>query len=226
MSVAAGLGYLGSQLINPSQAGPRGVTVDDLMPILSEITYRFSIVADVLQNADQQADASVTAATDAATQIETIGQDVKDSTERIVQTILPHSMAWLSGYIVSHFVTPLQQRMDAAESSIRFLLGWRGQIDTWKNDWVTPHLTDWINFDDFFYTWPISVLMTWRDWFAAPDQFAQWAAAPLIGPLVSYLAAPEHKTTRDNLMAIVAQAWSEESGVVFDDMLKFLLSDT
>jgi hypothetical protein len=226
MSVAGALAYLGSQLVNPADAGPTPVTVDTLVPVLDDIAYRFSVIADVLDNADRQADASVTAATEAATQIEVIGQDVKDTTERIVQTILPHSMSWLSGYLVSHFITPLQSRMSAAESSISFLLGWRGQIDTWKNDYVNPHLADWIQFDDFFYAWPITILLTWQDWFNKPDGFAQWAAPPLIGPLVSYLAAPEHKQTRDNLASIMVKAWSEEADAVFDDMLTFLLAGT
>lgn len=226
MSVGVALGYLGSQFIDPSEAGPRSLTVDDIMPILADVAYRFSIVADVLNNADQQADSSVTAATEAATQLEVIGQDVKDTTERIVFTILPHSMAWLSGYLVSKFITPLQAAVAELKSSVAFLMGWRGQIDTWRKDHVDPELETWEQFHAYFIGWPTAVLAVLHDWLQYPDHFAQWAAAPLIGPLVSYLAAPEHKQTRDALTSIVAQAWAEESGVVFDDMLTFLVSDT
>lgn len=226
MSAGAAIGILGNDLINPDAAGPTPLTVDDLMPILSDIAYRFSVVADVLQEADDQANSSVTAATEAATQIEVIGQDVKDTTERIVGTILPHSMAWLSGYLVSHFITPLQQAVAELKSNVAFLLGWRGQIDTWRKDYVDPHISDWITFDDFFYSWPLSILLMWKDWLAQPAGFGQWAAPPLIGPLVSYLAAPEHKQTRDNLTGIIAQAWAEESQTVLDAVLTFLVSDT
>lgn len=226
MSTGSVLDILTGGLANPSAAGPAPVTVDDLMPILSDIAYRFSVVADVLDSADRSADSSVTAATDAAAQIEVIGQDVKDTSERIVNTIIPHSMAWLSGYIVSHFITQLQQAVRDLQSSVAFLMGWRGQIDTWRHDFVDPNVELWVGFRQFFDGWPQSILFRWKDYFDNPDHFAQWAAAPLIGPMVSYLAAPEHKQTRDNLTDIIATAWAEEANDIFSDVMAFLLADT
>ncbi len=224
MSATTAIGILGNALLNPDAAGPGAVTVDDLVPVLEDISYRFSIVADVFQAMDQQANSSVTAATEAATQIEVIGQDVKDTTERIVQTILPHSMSWLSGYLVSHFISPLEARMSAAESNIRFLLGWRDQIDAWRKEFVDPNVELWVGFRQFFDGWPQGILFRWKDYFDNPDHFAQWAAAPLIGPLVAYLAAPEHKQTRDNLTEIMANAWSEDTNPVWEAMLQFLVA--
>lgn len=226
MSVGAALGVLSGDLINPAAAGPRALTVDDLMPILSDIQYRFSVVADALGAADQSARNSVTAATDAATQAEVIGQDVKDITEHTYTIVIPHSLSWLAGYLVSHFITPILERLNKDESDIRFLLGWRGQIDVWRHRFVDPNVERWVGFHDWFVTWPQSILFRWKEYFDHPDEFGAWAAAPITGPLVAYLAAPEHKTTRDNLTRIIAQAWSEGSAVVFDDMLTFLLSDT
>lgn len=226
MSAGAAIGILGNDLINPDAAGPGAVTVDDLMPILSDIAYRFSVVADVLQEADDQANSSVTAATEAATQIEVIGQDVKDTTERIVDTIIPHSLAWLSGYIVSHFIVQLQAAVTSLENAVDSLTRNVDILRTWRSERVDPDLDAWEQFHAFFTGWPTSVLMTLHDWLEHPDHFAQWAAAPLIGPLVSYLAAPEHKTARDALTSVIADAWAEESDVVFGDMLTFLVSDT
>jgi hypothetical protein len=226
MSVGAAISILGGSLVNPDSAGPGAVTVDDLVPVLEDISYRFSIVADVFQAMDQQANASVTAATEAATQIEVIGQDVKDTTERIVQTIIPHSMSWLSGYIVSHFITQLQQAVKELQSNVSFLMGWRNQIDAWRNEFVDPNVELWVGFRQFFDGWPQGILFRWKDYFDNPDHFAQWAAAPLIGPLVSYLAAPEHKQTRDNLTDIIAKAWAEESDDILTAVYAFLLADT
>lgn len=226
MSVGAALSVLTGGLTSPGAAGPGAVTVDDLVPILRDIEYRFSVIADVLQAADQQADASVTAATEAATQIEVIGQDVKDTTDRIVDTILPHSMSWLSGYIVSHFITQLQQAVSALQHDVAFLMGWRGQIDAWRHDFVDPNVTLWVGFREFFDGWPQGILFRWKDYFDNPDHFAQWATAPLVGPIVAYLADPAHKTTRDNLMKVIADAWADDSSDVLSDVYAFLLADT
>jgi hypothetical protein len=226
MSVGAAISILGGSLVNPGSAGPGAVTVDDLVPVLEDISYRFSIVADVFQAMDQQANSSVTAATEAATQIEVIGEDVKDTTERIVQTIIPHSMAWLSGYIVSHFISQLQAAVKELQSNVSFLMGWRNQIDAWRNEFVDPNVELWVGFRQFFDGWPQGILFRWKDYFDNPDHFAQWAAAPLIGPLVSYLAAPEHKQTRDNLTDIIAKAWAEESEDILQSVYAFLLADT
>lgn len=226
MSVGGALSVLSGSLINPDAAGPRPLTVDDMMPVFSDLQYRFSVIADVLDAADQAARNSVTAATDAATQAEVIGQDVKDITEHTYTIVIPHSLSWLAGYIVSHFIAPIEQRLNKDESDIRFLMGWRGQIDVWRHQFVDPNVERWVGFHEWFVTWPQSILFRWKGYFDHPDEFGSWAAAPIIGPLVAYLAAPEHKTTRDNLTRVMSQAWSEESSRVFDDMLTFLLSDT
>lgn len=226
MSIGAAVGILAGGLVNPTGAGSRPVTNDDLAGVWSDIQYRFTVIADVLKDADNQVANAGQAATEAATQAEVIGQNVKDITNRTYTVVIPHSMSWLAGYMVSHFITPLQVRMDTAESNIRFLLGWRGQIDNWRKTFVDPNVELWVGFRQFFDSWPQSILFMWKDWLENPDHFAQWAAAPLIGPLVSYLAATEHKQTRDNLTGIIGRAWAEESGKVYDDVLTFLLSDT
>jgi hypothetical protein len=226
MSVGAAIGYLGGQLVNPASAGPGAITADDFVSIMRDIEYRFSLVADVFDDMDQQANSSVTAATAAATQIEVIGEDVKDTTERIVQTIIPHSMAWLSGYMVSHFISPLQSAVKELQSDVSFLMGWRNQIDSWRHEFVDPNVELWVGFRQFFDGWPQSILFRWKDYFDNPDDFAQWATAPLIGPLVAYLAAPEHKQTRDNLTDIIAKAWAEESQDILTSVYAFLLADT
>jgi len=47
----------------------------------------------------------------------------------------------------------------------------------------------------------------------------------LIGPLVSYLAAPEHKTTRDNLTLIIADAWTEDTNLVWEAVLRLMVAN-
>lgn len=226
MSVGAAISVVSQAFGFGGSGGDAQVTKDDLVPVLEDIAYRFSILADIMQEVQQSATSSVTVATDTSTQAEKIGQSVKNITNHTYTVVIPHSLSWLAGYIVSHFITPIQTRLDTDESSIRFLLGWRNQIDDWRKGFVDPNVELWVGFRQFFDSWPQSILFMWHDWLENPDHFAQWAAAPLIGPLVSYLAAPEHKQTRDNLTAIIAQAWAEDSNDIFDDVLTFLLSDT
>jgi hypothetical protein len=196
------------------------------MPILSDIAYRFSVVADVLDQADQDAKASVTAATGAATQIEVIGQDVKDITERTYTVVIPHSMSWLSGYIVSHFVAPLQERVGRLESEVANLTRNVDILRAWRTNFVDPNVELWVGFRQFFDGWPQSILFMWHDWLENPSKFADWATAPLTGPLVAYLAAPEHKQTRDNLTQVIGQAWREDANRIWEDVLAWLVSDT
>jgi len=223
-AIAAGL-EIAASLVPAGTGGTANVTVDDLVPILEDIAYRFSVVADVFNAADSAATASVTAGTEAATQIEVIGQNVKDITEHTYTVVIPHSLSWLAGYIVSHFITPIEERLTKDESNIAFLLGWRGQIDTWRRDFVDPNVEKWVGWKQWFDGWPQSVVFTVKSWLDNPDVFAQWAAAPLIGPLVSYLAAPEHKTTRDNLTLIIADAWTEDTNLVWEAVLRLMVAN-
>lgn len=222
---ALGAGYVIDQIINPSDAGPGTPTWDELVPRFQDIKYMLQVLDDALQNADAVATSSVTVATDAATQAEKIGQNVKDIVHHTYDVVIPHSLSWLAGYIVSHFITPIHERLDKDESNIRFLLGWRAQIVAWRNEFVDPNIELWVGFRKFFDGWPQGVLFRWHDYFEHPGNFADWAAPPLIGPLVSYLAAPEHKTTRDALASIMVNAWTEETNTVWESVLRWAVSD-
>lgn len=221
MSIGSVIGILTGGLISPSAAGPNPITVDDLVPILDDINYRFTVIADVFQAADDSAAKSVTAATDAATQMEVVGQNVKDITEHTYTIVIPHSLSWLAGYIVSHFISPLEDRVGKLESSVAFLLGWRNQIDDWRHLFVDPHLEQWIGFKQFFDGWPQGVLFRWHDYFDNPGHFAEWATPPLVGPIVAYLGQPAHETSRDNLSRIMVDAWTEVPNDIWESILRW-----
>jgi hypothetical protein len=226
MSVGAALGILTGALGGGASAGPGDVSQDQLTPILLDIEYRFSIIADVLSKADSDATAAVTAATEAATQMEVVGQDVKDITTQTYTVVIPHSLSWLSGYIVSHFIAPIQDDIKTLKGKVNALTSWSATITSWRSNYVDPNLKTLIGFRAWFIGWPQAIMFTWQDWFAHPDHFAQWAAAPLVGPLIAYLADPSHKQTRDNLTDIISQAWREESNDTLEDLYAFLLVDT
>ena len=47
----------------------------------------------------------------------------------------------------------------------------------------------------------------------------------MIGPLVSYLAQPEHSGTRDNLTLIMVGAWDEKTNKVWEAVLAWVVSE-
>lgn len=223
-AVAAGVGAV-IDLIPTDQAGSDPVTWDDLGVILSEISTVLKVLSQTMDDADSNLQEAVTAATDAATQIEEIGADVKDITEHTYTVVIPHSLSWLAGYIVSHWIDPLRADVAWLKDRVNFLLGWRGQIDSWRRNFVDPNVEKWVGFRQWFDTWPQSVLFRWHEWFARPDEFAQWAAPPLIGPLVSYLAAQGHEQARDNLSLILTAAWQEVPNRTWELLLQYMVTD-
>ena len=222
---ALGLDAIGAA-INGGTAGANPVTGEELGIALADISYRFSVVAAILTDADRAASESVTAATDAATQIEEVGSDVKNITEHTYNTVIPHSLSWLAGYVVVTWIDPIRARLDKDESDIRFLMGWRSQIDTWRQKFVDPNVEKWVGFKQWFDGWPQGVLFKWHDWFEHPDNFASWATPPLVGPIVAYLAARGHEQTRDNLSDILASAWQDDAERIWQYVQHWLLSDT
>lgn len=205
---ALGIGVFLKTFLNTGN-GTDALTRDDVASVFSEIDYRLSIINDVFTTADSAASAAVTAATDASRQAERIGQDVKDTTERIVDTIIPRSQEWLLGYLVSHYFGPILSELTKNWHLLSFLVGWRSQIDVWRHKFVDPHLEQWIGFQEWFNTWPRGVVFTVHDWLDHPARFAQWATPPLIGPIIVYLAQREHMESRDNLSTLMVRAWAE-----------------
>lgn len=125
---------------------------------------------------------------------------------RLLDTILPHSLKWLDGALHKWAIGHFQPQINRLARSVKFLMGWRGQIDHWRKTQVDPELHKLMSFRKLILGWPMDILKTWRDWFAHPAHFAKWAAAPLIGPTLAYYADRKHKLSRDMLTATVVDA--------------------
>ena len=106
---------------------------------------------------------------------------------RLTDTILPRSLAHVVGYVFSTGIVPLRQRLDKDESDIRFLQGWRGQIDNWRKTTVDPTLQDWRDFHHWFDANAAPALTTLIDWLRRPGDFAKWAVPVLAAPLFGWL---------------------------------------
>lgn len=211
-------------LVPTDAAGSNPVTWDDLAVPLQGIHNVLKVLAQAMEDADNKLQEAVTAATDAATQFENIGNDVKSITEHTYTVVIPHSMSWLAGYVVTHWIDPLRRAVAILNEEVAKIEQWEAEIRVWRAHFVDPNITLWVGFREWFNTWPRGVLFRWHDWFEHPDHFAQWAAPPLTGPIVSYLAAPGHKQARDNLMLILLRAMQEDRDPAWEAVLQFMVT--
>lgn len=183
-------------------------------------------VGDVFGAAKGGENASEEWSGNAAGSIEKIGSDLKDVTEHTYNTVLPNSLSWLRGNIYANGINPIRREITSIEKQLGTISGRVSVLEFWRKDYADPHIRDWRIFNSWFHTYPIGVVNLWHEWFQHPHEFALWAAAPLIGPLVSYLAAPEHKDTRDNLALIMVQSWQEVPNRVWEDVLDWMVTES
>lgn len=165
-------------------------------------------------------------ARDVGDELASMADDTQFVTERIVDTILPRSLAFLNGYIFSHGIVPLRNQVRSIEGEIGKLSGRVSVLEIWRKTYADPHIMDWRRFNSYFNTWPVDVLNTWHSWFGNPHLFGQWAAAPVVGPIVSYLAEADHQQTRDNLSLIMTDAWSEAPNATWENILQWLVTSS
>lgn len=218
------VGQLIGALRNATAAGGT-LNADSIQPLVSLVQYLADYVRDVFENADSNAGRDAALGGYAGDDIAQVAQDLADITDHTYTVVVPHSLAWLRGNVIVTLVDPLRKLVAGINREVKFLLGWRSQIDTWRNKFVDPNLSLWIGFHKWFYQWPIGVLRTWHDWFQHPAQFAAWATPPLIGPIIGYLADPAHELTRDNLSQIMLNAWHERPDATWDKLLAYMVTD-
>lgn len=194
------------QLTSPSNAGPRPVTNDDLVPIVQRLGYESNLLDDVLAEADGLAATSVPVATDAGAAIARIGDDLKFITEHTYKVVLPHSMAWLHGAIVSKHITKLLADLTKLEKEVAALIKWRASEHSWRVKHVDPELAQYEKFQAAFNGWPTQVLTAVHGWFTTPQQFATFAVPVIVAPIVNYLSIGANRPTLDNLTLLILQA--------------------
>lgn len=124
----------------------------------------------------------------------------------LVEVILPHTNQYLIGYVWSKGIIPLKVQLGRDEKTIRFLMGWRGQIDSWRKNTVDPELADWLRFHHWFNVNAAGPIATLAGWLKTPSRFASWAVPVITRPLVDYLATTASTGTVDELAAVVVDA--------------------
>lgn len=186
--------------------------------------FAWNVVNDVFKAAKGGEAISQGVSHDAGVKVEAIGRYVKDITEHTYTIVIPHSLAWLNGYINSREITPLKQRLARDESQIRFLLGWRGQIVAWRKSFVDPNISAWVAFHRWFNGYPLTDVNELHNWLTKPGTFGKWAAPVIAQPLTAYLAAHKDEKARDALALVMMEAWQEEPQLVWDNVLAWLVA--
>lgn len=187
--------------------------------------FAWNVVSDVFQAAKGGEAISQGVSHDAGIKIEDIGRYTKEITEHTYNVVIPHSLSWLYGYIESKDLVPIRQRLDHDESNIKFLLGWRGQIDYWKKHYVDPQLAKDAAFIKWFDGWPLQVVSRWHTYFQHPEQFGKWAAPNLVWPLINYLAAQQDQKSRDALSLVMVKSWKDAPESTFEAVTAWLVTE-
>lgn len=219
---SAGLGAVIDALTGAQGAGPDPVSEDELAPTLNNIAVAIQIISDTFDAAEEATTDAVTSANDTATSMSNIAQDLSDAIDRLLSTIIPHSLQWVIGYMVSNYIDAINDRLDTIDSRLDALEDWKGGIDSWRNDRVDPAIDNYVDWRQWFDSWPQEILYKWHDWFAKPEGFVDWVGDMLVGPTVSYLGDDNHKDLRDDLTEIMVGAWTETPRDVWAEIEEFL----
>lgn len=142
----------------------------------------------------------------------------------LLQTILPNTVRNAVGYVYSNGIDPLKRTVAVLQGQVNDLVKDVNSLLEWRENVADPQFTTLFDYDAVLTD---TFAPGWRvlnDWLANPGDFGSWAAAPVIGPIVAYLADPAHSVTRDNLAAILAQAWADEPDKIWNDLAEMLVS--
>lgn len=194
-------------IVNPQ--GTDGAVADALIPIDDRISALQRAVRGLLFAAEQEYGA--------VKWIDPVGEQIGSDligaasahdtiVDHLIGRLIPRSLAHLNGYIFSKGVIPLRVAVGKAQSDIRFLMGWRGQIDTWRHDTVDPTLDDWRQFHHWFDQNAAPYITVLAGWLAKPATFAGWAVPVLGDPLIGWLANTASDASRDTVARVVVDS--------------------
>ena len=144
---------------------------------------------------------------------------------RIVDVIVPNSLAWLDGETHQWVDAKYDPQLSELYSDVDDINDRLNRVQTWRNAWVDPQLTADLGYRQFLQGWPQSQWFTIKGWFADPAVFARWATAPLIGPTIAYYADRAHADSRDNMTAALLPSLGVINRKVDDALAAWLDSE-
>lgn len=194
-------------LSNPSAAGSTteqlDVTIIDIVSMLEWLTQVTEDVAESLKSAVHR---STGDARDVGAALQHIGGDLYDITRHTYGVVIPHSQEWTYGRVERNIGAPLRRRVTRLESTARFLLGWRGQVDNWRNHYVDPQLEKDRRFVQWFDGWPKQSVTVVHAWLTHSQSFADFAVPRITLPMVAYIGRPAQRAILDALTREIVDA--------------------
>lgn len=219
------LGALANALRDPSSAGSDSealhLAVDNIYGTLSSIARGVVYVFYQVWGAKQY---ELPLAQQIGKDMETVQGANENSMDHIAYTILPNSLNYLQGFIFSTGIVPLRAVTKQLADTLTTVQKRLTEDENWLYNWVVPSVKDYYAFKDAFYKGDQPSINVLIDWLHNPAGFGTWAAPPLIGPLVAYLADRNHQATRDNLASIMVNAWSEEPDTIWGAVQNWLVA--
>ena len=99
------------------------------------------------------------------------------------------------------------------------------ELQTWQKDKAIPDLNQWTTFYDRWkktYLQPVTIL---TNWLSTPAEFGHWALPIVVSQLPSSLRSDAAKTSATSIAAILTGTWSNDANVIYNDVLKWLVTD-
>jgi hypothetical protein len=88
-------------------------------------------------------------------------------------------------------------------------MGWRGQIDFWRNKYVDPTLGRYIAFEKYYdgtfrnRTSPRLAVAALIGWLADPNYFASFILPAISAPISGWYGDPKHQLDLDSLLSVL-----------------------
>jgi hypothetical protein len=225
-ALAAGAEAFVQQLLSADSAGTSNesedVTLTNITIILQDLVKGvLDVFADVYA-AWQKAD-------DAGKQIghdfEQVEGDIEADFDYVVNTILPHSLQYLYGLIVSKNLHGISTDITDLTNQLKTLTTTVKKDDDWIDQTGKPDLSKLLAWMQYVQTHDQPAIDVLIKWLASPSTFGQFAAAPIVGPLIQYLAASAHSESRDNMMLVIMNALQEKPDDVFTAFTEWLVAE-
>lgn len=143
---------------------------------------------------------------------------------RLFDVIIPKTLAHAVGYVYSDGIVPLRVFQRAALKRFTDDEGRLNVLEGWRQQWVDPNIATLEGFRANVIANYFPVVNVLRDWLTHPGDFGDWAAAPITGPLIAYLADQTHQQSRDNLSRIMVAAWQEVPNDVWESVLQWVVT--
>lgn len=118
-----------------------------------------------------------------------------------------------------------QEQKKQQDASLAELRKEIAELETWKQETVTPDLKQW---NGFLTKWKSTYqppALTLIQWLASPDKFATWALPPLISNAASALASKPSQMSATAIELVLVRTWTNDAGPIWQAIQQWLVTE-